>query len=275
MGITDGRFHRRHHVHTVGAHGPRPVGDPGPQYPRLSASCAAMGQSYQSVAGNDSHQRRLAAAAGMDGAPAPALRGGAIDLWYSASYDNGGSGRCRQRAGYGMNLYTIPLSRNVKQFLLMIADAVMLSLAAWLSYSMLGIGTEGRLDRVLLFSGAGVLLSVVGFYRIGLYRALLLYIGLQSGFIVLQGVTVAAGLFGAVYYIVLAPLEANNAVVPIFWMLSLLFVGGSRFVAKLALQSLIQNFRPKEPVIIYGAGSSGMQLAAALQSGEQYLPVAF
>jgi len=39
--------------------------------------------------------------------------------------------------------------------------------------------------------------------------------------------------------------------------------------------SLIQNFRPKEPVIIYGAGSSGMQLLAALQSGDQYLPVAF
>ncbi|MGM0634005.1 MAG: polysaccharide biosynthesis protein, partial [Pseudomonadota bacterium] len=60
-----------------------------------------------------------------------------------------------------------------------------------------------------------------------------------------------------------------------FWMISLLFIGGSRFVAKVALQTLIQNFRPKEPVIIYGAGSSGMQLVAALQSGEQYLPVAF
>lgn len=177
-----------------------------------------------------------------------------------------------------MNLYTIPLSRNVKQILLMIADGIMLSLAAWLSYNMLGIGTVGteeRLDRVLLFSGISVLLSVLGFYRIGLYRALLLYMGVQSGFIVLQGVSVAAGLFGAVYYVVLAPAEPNNAVVPLFWMLSLIFIGGSRFVAKLALQSLIQNFRPKEPVIIYGAGSSGMQLAAALQSGEQYLPVAF
>jgi FlaA1/EpsC-like NDP-sugar epimerase len=174
-----------------------------------------------------------------------------------------------------MNLYTIPLSRNVKQALLMVADAVMLSLAAWLSFGMLGVTTEGQLDRVLIFSAAGILLSVLGFYRIGLYRALLLYMGLQSGFIVLQGVTVAAGLFGAVYYLVLSPAEPDNALVPIFWMIALLFVGGSRFVAKLALQSLIQNFRPKEPVIIYGAGSSGMQLVAALQSGEQYLPVAF
>jgi FlaA1/EpsC-like NDP-sugar epimerase len=174
-----------------------------------------------------------------------------------------------------MNLYTIPLSRNVKQALLMVADALMLSLAAWLSFGMLGITAEGQLDRVLAFSAAGIFLSVLGFYRIGLYRALLLYMGLQSGFIVLQGVTVAAGLFGAVYYLVLSPAQPDNALVPIFWMISLLFVGGSRFVAKLALQSLIQNFRPKEPVIIYGAGSSGMQLVAALQNGEQYLPVAF
>jgi FlaA1/EpsC-like NDP-sugar epimerase len=174
-----------------------------------------------------------------------------------------------------MNLYTIPLSRNVKQALLMVADALMLSLAAWLSFAMLGIETQAQLEQMIFWLGLAILLSVSGFYRIGLYRALLLYMGLQSGFIVLQGVTVAAALFGAVYYLFYSPGDANNAVVPIFWMVSLLFVGGSRVVAKLALQSLIQNFRPKEPVIIYGAGSSGMQLVAALQNGEQYLPVAF
>lgn len=174
-----------------------------------------------------------------------------------------------------MNLYTIPLSRTVKQALLMLVDGLMLALAAWLSFTMLGINAGPLTDRTVLFTGLTILLSVLGFYRIGLYRALLLYMGVQSGFIVLQGATIAAGLFGAVYYLVLSPQQPDNAVVPIFWMLSLLFVGGSRFVAKLALQSLIQNFRPKEPVIIYGAGSSGMQLVAALQNGDQYLPVAF
>lgn len=174
-----------------------------------------------------------------------------------------------------MNLYTIPLSRTVKQALLMLVDGFMLALAAWLSFNMLDINAGVMADRTILFTGLAILLSVLGFFRIGLYRALLLYMGVQSGFIVLQGVTIAAGLFGAVYYFVLSPQQLNNAVVPIFWMLALLFIGGSRFVAKLALQSLIQNFRPKEPVIIYGAGSSGMQLVAALQNGDQYLPVAF
>jgi FlaA1/EpsC-like NDP-sugar epimerase len=174
-----------------------------------------------------------------------------------------------------MNLYTVPLSRQVKQALLMVADALMLALASWLAFDILGVETGEQVQQLLIFFGLAIISSVLAFYRIGLYRALLLYMGLQSGFIVLQGVTFAAILFGAVYYLLLAPEVTNNALVPIFWMIALLFVGGSRFVARLALQSLIQNFRPKEPVIIYGAGSSGMQLAAALQNGNQYLPVAF
>lgn len=174
-----------------------------------------------------------------------------------------------------MNLYTIPLSRHVKQALLMVADATMLALAVWLSFNMLGITSEGNFERLFAFMTLAIVVSVLGFYRIGLYRAILLYMGVQSGFIVLQGVTFAAVLFGAVYYLALSPENPNNAVVPIFWMIALLFVGGSRFVAKITLQNLIQNFRPKEPVIIYGAGSSGMQLVAALQNGDQYLPVAF
>jgi len=174
-----------------------------------------------------------------------------------------------------MNLYTVPLSRQVKQALLMVADAMMLALATWLAFDIFGITFGDKLQKSLVFFGLAILGSVLAFFRIGLYRALLLYMGLQSGFIVLQGITFSAVLFGGVYYLILSPENPNNAVVPIYWMTALLFVGGSRFVARLALQSMIQNFRPKEPVIIYGAGSSGMQLAAALQNGNQYLPVAF
>lgn len=174
-----------------------------------------------------------------------------------------------------MNIYTIPLSRTVKQLLMMLADGVMLLMALWLSFTLLAVDSLPASDNVYLYFGLATLASLAVFYRIGLYRALLLYMGLQSGFIVLQGVTVATVLIGAVYYFMMTPASHDYAVLPIFWMISLVFVGGSRIVAKVALQSLIQNFRPKEPVVIYGAGSSGMQLVAALQNGEQYLPVAF
>jgi len=174
-----------------------------------------------------------------------------------------------------MNLYTIPLSRKVKQLLLMLVDGVMLLLALWFCFALLGVDASRAPDTVHIGFFVAILLSVALFHRIGLYRALLLYIGVQSVFIVLQGVTIATALLGAIYFVFMPRLEHDYAVLPIYWMLSLLFVGGSRFVAKVTLQSLIQNFRPKEPVIIYGAGDSGMQLAAAFLSGDQYLPVAF
>ncbi|MCB1664461.1 MAG: polysaccharide biosynthesis protein [Pseudomonadales bacterium] len=174
-----------------------------------------------------------------------------------------------------MNLYTIPLTRAVKQMLMMLADSVMLGLALWLSFALLGAEFFSVSQGVSVYLVLANLASVLVFYRIGLYRAILLYMGLQSGFIVLQGVTISTGLLAATSYFFVPEARYDNAVFPIYWMIALLFIGGSRFVAKVALLNLIQNFRPKEPVIIYGAGSSGMQLVAALQNGDQYLPVAF
>lgn len=174
-----------------------------------------------------------------------------------------------------MNLYAMPLSRTVRQMLMMLADSVMLALALWLSFALLGVDFFNRADSAYGYFALANIASVLVFLRIGLYRAILLYMGVQSGFIVLQGVTVSTVILAAAAIFFVSPESYDNSIFPIYWMIALVFIGGSRFVAKVALQNLIQNFRPKEPVIIYGAGSSGMQLVAALQNGDQYLPVAF
>lgn len=174
-----------------------------------------------------------------------------------------------------MNLYAVPLSRTVRQMLMMLADSVMLALALWLSFALLGVDFFNRPDSAYGFFVLANIASVLVFLRIGLYRAILLYMGVQSGFIVLQGVTVSTVVLAMTAIFFVSSESYDNSIFPIYWMIALVFIGGSRFVAKVALQNLIQNFRPKEPVIIYGAGSSGMQLVAALQNGDQYLPVAF
>jgi FlaA1/EpsC-like NDP-sugar epimerase len=174
-----------------------------------------------------------------------------------------------------MNLYTIPIARPVKQTLMMVSDTVMLVLAWSLSLSLLGQDFSSVSQGFYFYLAIAVIASVSMFVRIGVYRAILLYMGLQSGLVLVQGITIAT-VFVALAYLFSGALESSGyAVLGIYWMLALLLVGGTRFIAKLALHSLIQNFRPKEPVIIYGAGSSGMQLVAALQNGDQYLPVAF
>ena len=174
-----------------------------------------------------------------------------------------------------MQLYTIPLSRTIKQSLMMVADSVMIVAALALSFVLLGKDFFSQDQRFYFYLAIATTLSILVFARIGLYRALVLYMGLQSGFLILQGVTIATCMLAVSYFFSQTPLSSDFSILPIFWMIALLFIGGSRFVSKIFLQSLVQNFRPKEPVIIYGAGSSGMQLVAALQNGDQYLPVAF
>lgn len=174
-----------------------------------------------------------------------------------------------------MNFYTIPISRPVKQLLLMVSDALLLVMTLFFSMSLLGqdFFAQGRIFYFYLtLAIAG---SILLFIRLGLYRAVVLYMGLQSVVVLLQGVTAATLLVGAATGLSGSLADLGLPVFGVFWMMSLLLIGGSRFAAKIALLALIQNFRPKEPVVIYGAGSSGMQLLVALQNGDQYLPVAF
>lgn len=174
-----------------------------------------------------------------------------------------------------MNLYTIPISRAVKQILLMFSDSVLLVFSLALSLSLLGHDFFAHDGPFYFYLAVANIASIVLFIKLGLYRAIVLYMGLQSALILVQGVTASTLLVAGAYLLTDTQQSTGYSVLGIYWMMSLLFIGGSRFVAKIALQSLIQNFRPKEPVIIYGAGSSGMQLVVSLQNGDQYLPVAF
>ena len=51
-------------------------------------------------------------------------------------------------------------------------------------------------------------------------------------------------------------------------------MGGTRLAARSLLTSTIRG-NPSESVVIYGAGSAGIQLATALGQSIEYMPVAF
>jgi len=174
-----------------------------------------------------------------------------------------------------MNPYSIPISRSVKQILLMISDSVLLVVTLGLSMALIGQDFFAHNQSFYFYLVLAIISSILLFGKLGLYRALLLYMGLQAVLILLKGVSLAVALVAGALIISGNQPDSSYSLFGIYWMMALLCIGGSRFAAKIALQALIQNFRPKEPVIIYGAGSSGMQLVAALLSGDQYLPVAF
>jgi FlaA1/EpsC-like NDP-sugar epimerase len=175
-----------------------------------------------------------------------------------------------------MNPGALSLSRPLKRSFMMLADGGLIFLSLWFSLILVNpeFFTLHQPNTYTLLFVLSAVCSVVVFYKAGLYRTVLLYMGIQSGLVIFKGVTVSALLTGLIVYLTDALTFPGQAII-VFWMTALLTVGGLRFASKLLMQNLLHNFRPREPVLIYGAGSSGMQLAAALNNGEQYLPVAF
>jgi len=155
------------------------------------------------------------------------------------------------------------------------ADLVMLPLALWSAY-MLRLAEpfppamQSGWWLFLLVPIAGVYI----FGRLGLYRAVVRYMGGQAIGTVAAGVLIlAAVLFLASFLTV----ERTPRSIPfIFAAVALVYVGGSRFFVRAWYQMMIGGPRHgAEPVIIFGAGVSGAHLAKSLKGGDRYLPVAF
>jgi FlaA1/EpsC-like NDP-sugar epimerase len=159
---------------------------------------------------------------------------------------------------------------------MMLIDGLLILAALWLSVLLVSQDFYSRNtpSDYLPYFIVSAFCSVVIFHSSGLYRTIVLYMGVQSGLVILKGITIITLVTTAIVYLSNS-LDFPSRGILVFWMLALLFIGGTRFMAKVILQNMIHNFRPREPVVIYGAGSSGMQLVAALNNGDQYLPVAF
>ncbi|WP_246174562.1 polysaccharide biosynthesis protein [Pandoraea terrigena] len=114
------------------------------------------------------------------------------------------------------------------------------------------------------------------FVRLGLYRAVIRYIEARAMTMVVVAVTVAVCLFAAVLVFLTLPPVPRGAML-IYWMMATLFIGGSRFLARAVLQKTASSNlkHDRQSVVIYGAGSSGRQLAVALRAGRDFQPVAF
>ncbi|MGB0281018.1 MAG: polysaccharide biosynthesis protein [Neptuniibacter sp.] len=170
----------------------------------------------------------------------------------------------------------LSLGRNSKKAIMVLADLIALPLALWSGYALRlaewwphsYMAEAWVLFLVLPFMG------VLIFMRLGLYRAVVRFMGAQAILSVCKGVFALAFLLwvGAL----MLAIEPFPRSVPInFALAALVYVGGSRLLVRNYYHWLLRNYIEKDPVLIYGAGGSGVQLAAALGSGAEYLPVGF
>ncbi len=181
------------------------------------------------------------------------------------------------------------LPRRHKRLIQVATDVILVWFALWLAFVVrLGIDDLANpvRDHTWLFITAPII-SIPLFIRLGLYRAVMRYFGNDALIAIIKAVTLSALILGFIIYWA----SNHQNVVPRsitfnYWWLSLIMVGGLRLAMRqyflgdwfaTAVQHVpFANRDDGLPrVAIYGAGSAGNQLVAALRMGKAMRPVAF
>ena len=163
--------------------------------------------------------------------------------------------------------------RYVKQLVVVLADALMGVVAVWAAYSL-------RLDSLhwplsIHQWGPYLLAPVLAapiFWRSGLYRAVFRHSGLAAMRALVVAVSTYALLFLGVLIFVSWP-DVPRSIGLLQPLILMLLVGGSRAVARQWLSALSQDQRKKLSVsrlLIYGAGTAGVQIAEAVANSHDF-----
>lgn len=163
------------------------------------------------------------------------------------------------------------LSRRQKRSVMLIGDAICIPLVMYAALALkagLWVPVTAAVVRVGIIAA---LVSMPLFARLGLYRAVVRFMGPRAGLAVAAGVCGSLLILVALSWVkVLGDVGASTLV--IFGALLLAHVGASRMSLRwLMLAGRDSNTR----VIIYGAAQGGAELAATLLASNQFAPVAF
>jgi len=188
----------------------------------------------------------------------------------------------------GLRERLLALPRAQKRALQAVADTLLIWLSLWLAFCL-------RLDDVAAADPLGThawlfalapLLTLPVLARMGLYRAVLRHLGIQA----LGAVAKAIGMAGlllafAVWLHGATPAPVPRSVIVIHAVLNLILIGGSRLLLRQYFQAGAAATHPRQRgghgaprrkrVAIYGAGTAGSQLLAALQGDRSRCAAAF
>jgi FlaA1/EpsC-like NDP-sugar epimerase len=167
---------------------------------------------------------------------------------------------------------TVELPRPTKRIISIFADMIMMPVALWAASSLKwGTPTFSESDWPAYVAVVAVCIPI--FIRLGLYRAVIRFLGHKAVFAVAFAVALSGLVLGFLGYALNIPL-LSPSVVTIYSCLSLLYVAGSRFVVRYYL--LTRYVQPTEArVAIYGAGDAGARLSTALCTTRAFDPLVF
>ncbi len=168
----------------------------------------------------------------------------------------------------------LALPRGTKRLIMATTDAVAIPTALWAALVLKFDRLDPVLDRTLAYFLVAVASALFFFSVFGLYRAVIRFVGPKAMVTVIAGVSLSVLVlvgfdrFVASHQI---PLSAFG----IYGAFALLYVGGSRFVARYVFLHPVTNGKPVARVAIYGAGDAGARVSSVLLGGPDFEPVAF
>lgn len=166
----------------------------------------------------------------------------------------------------------IEVPRNVKQAVVLGIDMVLITLSLVVAYGYPftdSVRTPGTVEvSVALLT---LVATSIIFLRMGLYRAIIRFMGQQAIWTIIQAVSYSTLALGAAVFFTQA--DVSRSMPFVYWALAMCSIGGTRLIVRASYQARLRS--ATKNVLIYGAGESGRQLLTALHHGDQYRVVAF
>ena len=165
----------------------------------------------------------------------------------------------------------VGLKRSGKTLIVIIADYILLVFSFWASLSIRSNTFYLPImeSNFLIFLAPFIAIPI--FYFFGLYKSLIRYSNYQS----LLTIMIAGSVYTLLWFLIVISVgivEKPYDFLIINWMMTLFCVGGLRYVARWIL---IQRSREYSRVVIYGAGSAGIQLETAMKYNSEIKVIAF
>lgn len=171
----------------------------------------------------------------------------------------------------------LALPRGSKRLMAVAIDGALCALTVWFAYYLRFGDFVSLAGRPSVAVGLSLVLALPAFYFLGLYRMAFR----RAGADILPTLALACGAYGLCYTTIIAAYGFDNIprtvgiIQPILLFLAVGFVRLSvGYILGGQMQRRIET-RPQRGVLIYGAGSSGRQLAAAMSASRELRIVGF
>ncbi|MFI9653042.1 polysaccharide biosynthesis protein, partial [Guyparkeria halopsychrophila] len=170
-------------------------------------------------------------------------------------------------------LFLRDLPSMYKRGLMVALDLFLIPFALWAALSLRYGEWFTDFNRAALVFAGIVAFTIPVFIKLGLYRAVMRFLGWKA---MEQIATAVAGSTLILLAILLLHPQAElpRSTFVIYGLVLFLLVGGSRFLARRLLGESAGG-KGQERVAVYGAGASGRQVVGMLRQGADYEPVVF